>query len=651
VKLHAPFDHLTDEITVVVDSTPPKVVISYPERGATIQGTGDPIVIQGVITEDVGTITSFVINDKAVGIGEDGSFTVEMTPYWGVNLIEAYAQDSNGNQGKLTPSYQYAPGYTSFVATNAEGVKVDDGMEIMLGESFLDDGVHDHKDIDDAATLLEVVLTNLDLETVVNGALNGAQGSQSLGSIGIGPVSVDAVLSYTVQVVPPTDIGVTKVSLDSVKGGIAFEIEIGDDNDPGLDVTLNVQAKIDLEFNGFSVGDASLNLNTGITVQRMKITGILMMDMPKGQELTADLENLTLEMDGVEVDPIEDVWIDFNVSIPLVGSFNQQYLLSDIIDVNTLTDQILDPLLDSLTDVILQVLEPILDQFAGDIMAAVLNSFGIQDTLSLPNFMNPSAPEIEVQYYTDLTSVHFDEPGGELGLSIGFFTEKNVDQDPLGAIQRHACLANNPEEFSYDWDHELALALKTDALNGLFYAIWSSGLLNGTVDLGAIVGGSLPIPVDTMGINMNFLAAPIINDCSKAAGVQIQVGDVFLDLSGDLLGIPLDADAYVDLTLMAVFKTKDDGFYIEIGELKDFDVEVVDVGPNADYDDMKMLLEEELPKILGSFLVGQEFGPIELPTIDLGEIVPGVPAGSVLEFQDLEIGKASGYVVIEGELD
>ena len=127
--------------------------------------------------------------------------------------------------------------------------------------------------------------------------------------------------------------------------------------------------------------------------------------------------------------------------------------------------------------------------------------------------------------------------------------------------------------------------------------------------------------------------------------------DLFLDLAGSLLGIELDADAYVDLSLLASFKTKENGFYIEVGDLKNFDVEVVDVGPNADYEEMRSLLEDELPAILASFLVGQEFGPIALPVIDLGDSVPGVPQGSVLEFQDLEISKSSGYVLVEGELD
>jgi hypothetical protein len=649
VKLHAPFDTLTDERMITVDGTPPKIVITFPERGVQIVGNGEPLTVTGVITEDVGSIASFIVNDQTVGIGDDGAFSVDITPKWGVNLIEAYAKDSNGNQGKLTPTYQYSEGFTSFVATDAEGVKVPDGMEIMLGESFLDDGVHDHQDIDDMATLLEVILTNLDLEQVINDALSGVAGSQPLGQL----LGFEATLSYSLLVVPPTDVGPTKVSLDSIDGGIKFSIEIGDQTQPGLDLTMQLQGLITVEEPLFNtqIGEASLNLNTGATIQRMKISGTLMMDKEEGGDLSADLNDLKMELEGVELDPIEDVYIEMTLTPPFVAPISANFNLSDLIDINALTDSVLDPAIATLSDVILQFLEPTLDQFMGTIIEIVLDSFGIQETLAVPNFLNPSAPEIEIQYYTEMSSVHFDEPGAEMGLGIGFYTPKGIEKDALGAIQRFSCLADYPSEFTYDWEHELALALRTDALNGLFFSIWWSGLLNGPLDLAGVVGGGLPIPVDTMSLSMEFLAPPVLNDCSKASGIEIQVGDMFLDLAGSLLGFDLDADAYADLTLLATFKTKEDGFYIEVGDLKDFDVEVVSVGPNADYEEMKSLLEDELPTILGAFLVGQEFGPIELPVIDLGDSIPGVPEGSVLEFQDLQIGKSSGYVLIEGELD
>jgi len=454
-------------------------------------------------------------------------------------------------------------------------------------------------------------------------------------------------------VVPPTDIGVTKASLDSIPGGIKFEIEIGDPAQAALDLTLQLQGLITVTeplFNS-NIGEASFNLNTGATIEKMKISGTLMMNKPEGGTLTADLNDLAMELEGVQLDPIEDVYIEMELTPPFVQPIQANFNLSDLIDINALTDSVLDPVIASLSDIILMVIEPTLNEFAGSIIEIVLDSFGIEETLEVPNFLNPSAASIQVQYYTEMSSVKFDDPGAELGLAIGFYTEKGLEKENLGAIQRFSCLADYPSEFTYDWAHELALALRTDALNGLFYSIWWSGLLNGPLDLGGVAGGGLPIPVDTMSLSMSFVAPPVINDCSKAAGVEIQVGDLFLDLAGSLLGIELDADAYVDLSLIASFKTKEDGFYIEVGDLKNFDVEVVEVGPNADYEEMRSLLEDELPTILSAFLVGQEFGPIALPVIDLGESVPGVPAGSVLEFQDLEIGKSSGYVLVEGELD
>jgi len=55
--------------------------------------------------------------------------------------------------------------------------------------------------------------------------------------------------------------------------------------------------------------------------------------------------------------------------------------------------------------------------------------------------------------------------------------------------------------------------------------------------------------------------------------------------------------------------------------------------------------------LIGNLLVGESFGPIELPSVDLSETTPGIPQGSVLEFQNLTLSQSSGYVLIEGDLE
>jgi hypothetical protein len=90
---------------------------------------------------------------------------------------------------------------------------------------------------------------------------------------------------------------------------------------------------------------------------------------------------------------------------------------------------------------------------------------------------------------------------------------------------------------------------------------------------------------------------------------------------------------------------------VTIGQFEFFDVEVISSTEDVlGLFDVRDLLENQLGGILGNFIAGQTFGPIALPAIDLGGIVPGLPAGLAFELGDLSVTKDQGYVVISGDL-
>jgi hypothetical protein len=647
VTLDAPLSGLTDDLTLTVDGTPPVITITHPERGSTLQGSGEAFKVTGFVSEEIGTISSFLVNDVEVSLTADGSFSTLMTPEWGLNVIMVEAVDSNGNKGKISPSFQYSSGYASFIDEDAKGLTIDDGLQIRLAQSFLDDGDHDPTKIDDMATLLEVILTNMDVETLINSALSGLAGTQPLANIS----GFSANLDYTIQVIPPTDVGTTFVTLQCVEGGIEVTVVIGEDGAPGLDLTLQIPATIsvDAPFVG-TIGTSTLAIDTGLTINKMVFSGLILLDMPQGGSLTADLENLDLELVDVQLDPIEDITVEMSLTPPFVAPITWTGNLSQLIDLNTLTDALLDPVLASATDAFITAIEPLLDDFAGDIMGIVTDIAEINVPVDIPSFLNPNSPDITLDIYTNLTFLHFTGLGAEIGMSFGTYTAKNVDRTPLGSIRREGCLIDAPELFNYDWAHELGVAIKTDSLNALLFSFWRSGALNGPIDLSSL-GDSSPIPVAGLDIATEFYLAPILYECGEADGAVIQIGDLRLDLVGTLLGLNLDAVAFLDISLNAIFETKPDGFYITIGEVDDFDMEVEEMVEGTGSDAVKELLEEHLAGLIGNLLVGQSFGPIELPSVDLSESITGLPAGSVLQFQDLTVSQSSGFVLIEGELE
>ena len=86
----------------------------------------------------------------------------------GLNVVDVQGFDAAGNVAGQAIGYYYSTAYQTFEEKTIDEVKVDEAMKVFLGKEVIDDGDHD-ANIDDLATLIEVVLTQADL-----GALLGA---------------------------------------------------------------------------------------------------------------------------------------------------------------------------------------------------------------------------------------------------------------------------------------------------------------------------------------------------------------------------------------------------------------------------------------------------------------------------------------------
>ena len=86
---------------------------------------GNPAVKSGKKTEEeviLEFIETFEVGGISVPVAEDGSFQTVMLPQWGVNLIDAWAEDEYGNQSKLSPSFQYSSQYLGYADATLEDV-------------------------------------------------------------------------------------------------------------------------------------------------------------------------------------------------------------------------------------------------------------------------------------------------------------------------------------------------------------------------------------------------------------------------------------------------------------------------------------------------------------------------------------------------
>ena len=657
---------VSDTLSLICDDQGPEITITYPPRGATLTGAdGDVVTVTGTVTENLGTIEALVINGVAAALDDNGNFQAALTPEWGTNFVGIYANDSHGNQGKLTPSFQFTSSYVSFVEADAQGVKVDDGAQALLGQGVLDDGVHDPADIDDLATLLEVVLTNIDIPAALQGQ-NGAVVTQVFPLQGVslfsGLFTLDGDVTVAVRIVSPTDIGPTAVTLDSTTGGVDTEIALGDQLNTGLVLNLEVDVVLSAEAKaaGINVGTASgtATIPNQATSQTITVNAKLILDKPPGGDLTAGIEGLNLGFSNLDLDVLTDVEFTFTLQFPIGGPQTFTVSLTDLgLDLQSITDALIDPLVSALGGFIADLVAPLLEGFASDALQGLIEQLQLSFDFELPDFLGTGKDPVAVNVYTELTSALFLDEGGQIGLGLGAYAPKGASNthEPDGAIKRSGCLVGDSEELVYDWGSELGFGLQTDSLNMVFFALWWSGFIHGPIDVGSLLGDSAPIPLDDFVLDLDPYASPVINDCSKADGVLLEWGDVEAKIAGNLLGLGIDATVFLDLQLLVNFDATEEGLFVVLEDLKYFDVEVVAVGPDVSEADNRMLLEEQLEPLLATFLVGESFGPIEIPSLSFDGLIPGLtlPPGTdtSLDLGPIEVTKDSGYVLIETDLD
>lgn len=689
VRLDDPLSSLTDTLDLLVDITPPEIVLEFPPRGATLDATDGPVIARGRVIDPFG-IGSVVIEGQPVVVGADGRFTHQLESKWGLNVLNIVARDRANNIAEKSPTYAYSDDWTSFVDQNAEGLQRPDGLVVLLGQNFFDDGVHDPAKLDDLATLFETLLSTIDLRSVLGSALSGVNQRTPIvdqttridiiPNVSWANVTLRGDFVLTLEAAQTTGIARPWVGIDSRDGGIDFDITFGTDETPAL--AIDLVFRVALEFEVLSEGCSPFGClpnAPGTAVGEVLVTSRLAMgdfdismsvDMEKTFQSPMRLEIVELSsvFGDFDIQPIEDVTLNVVVQgIPGVPPQTFSFALSSVIDLGALTGGLINPIANAAGQILPALVNPLIADLVGPILSGLFDLLVIDTTLPIPNLLG--GPTLDLGFYTELSTVDFTDDGGTVGLSAGLHSEFGIDlpslgmegdlheENPLGAIVRNDCLGLSESELVWTWDPSIGIGVKTDVLNAAFFAAWWTGLLNAPLDLSALGGGGLPIPIDNLSIELEWLLPPMLNDCSKGP-MRAQIGDLYVKLTGNALGFPIEVEMYTDLTIGVEFVSYDggeggpSGLSLRFGAITDSDVEVayLDDGGLGSLFDVRVILES-LPDLIGGFISGQEFGPFELPATDLSSIIPGVPAGTSLGLGNLQVKPIAGYAILGGDLE
>jgi hypothetical protein len=633
------FPSLSAEITLTCDSVGPLVLITDPVRGWT--WNGDPLVkVKGTCIDATSAVKSLTISGVAVPVNGDGSFEYDMTSVWGLNAIIWASSDEWGNATDGVQTYYYS---TKWYATDFDKPKeseINDGIGIWLSQKILDNGTHNHAHPNDIATVIEVVLGSLDLNTLLGGGAVIAPIKLALGPI---TLNVTPSVKNLKLGDPAQNGGFPLVDLNVLKDGIQMKAKIYKFS-ADLDLDIQIPPLPGLKTVTTIAAD-EIDLSLDILLSKDPTTGKLI-SQAKNTKIT--FQNLTVLPNG-----------------PLANFLN-----GIGIPLNTFLAQIESAILAPLTNLLTGALGPQLDSLIGGALGNALGALAINTTIPLGPFIGKGDPVL-LKLTTDIGSIGFQEAQGLIfGLSASMTAEKKVAHTTLGSIGRAGCLADKakPEVFNPTEKYGLELGAADDFLNQLFYSLWNGGGLQLTIDSSVIGSATAQFGITDMSIETDFWLPPIVNECLPATPgkkpgemmLHFQIGDIGLHAKLNFSGTPIDMHAFVtvqaDLGLLVGPLPNDPtNTAISVSSVniapENIHMEIVSINQEAAAlgGTFKSLITGIVPGMLPG-LLGNTLSQIQLPSIDLSTLSPQIPKGTLLTFSLQEMLNAAGYTYIGGTL-
>jgi len=666
--LAPPDDAIKGELTLYCDESGPEIVLFKPERGATL--TGDPMVdVEGEVIDSLSPTVEIEINGKAVPVDPDGKFYHVVEGFHGMNILTVKGYDGFGNDSKIVQSFYYSTDYVDYSTEDISDVLLEQSLLIYLGQNFLDDGDHDKTHIDDLATLVEILLDSISLDMlggampVVDTVIPNLVNLPLLNVAGF-ELSFTGDLGLVVYI-DQISLAEPYVGMKSRDGGIDMTLSFsGTQQDPGIFVQLYIELDFILTVTSKLGGNQlfTAGINPGVAVQTsLGVETLLVeasMDISKapGEDIQFALANLNVEPKGIHIEPLQDLKIDlgavnFNgnqlIDLPVI---ELGQLVSGINDI--LSSYIIDPVLNFVIPGLLDLLEPIIEDQVGNLIGDLLNQFEVVLPIPLPQL--PGAEKsVEITFKTALSSVQFTTQGGELGLGAGFYAPKGIDREVLGSILRAGCGSGAFGTPVFDTAEKFQIGAAMDMVNELFFSLWYGGGLALKLDSSVLGGLSLDeYGVSDLGVGTTFWLPPILDDCTAKGMVEVQIGDLLIDLSFKMMGMPVKINMFVSAALDAVLTGQGNEIGIQINGITDIGTQLVSVEGDLGLlgFDIEQLVEGVLVPMIVEQVSNLSLGSFPIPEIDLSSLLPGLPPGTKLSLGNLEIKMSKGYLVFGGEL-
>jgi hypothetical protein len=597
------------ERELLIDVSPPTVVVTSPTPGAEMLESEDPVIeVAGTISdENPEAMLAVFVNGVSVPVAEDGSFSTELTPQFGINHIVVEGRDGFQAPVEKHMDVMWAPGYLA-PDEGTTGFNIEDALQLQIGQRFFDTNTNG-TDLDlttdpvvarDLASIVELVLWHMDLSALLEGGFN-------LGD--------DDVLAVEITEVTIGDAFVDVVIIDDDVQG-----------ERGLDLFIHLDEVFIGMAGEFSFGDTTLVIQGGLQADLRASARLTMALQPDGS-VVVDVINVEANVSG----GITPLFVGDDG--PELNSFFDGFGDSFVGLINELLEAELIP---TFTDALPALFEGLLVEIGGLLADLVLE---------LDTGMGEPVTVIIDGAIANLDIVQ----GAPTGSNPGHITVRmNVDVEALGAPihpdSRGAPQADAMPMAPFNSFSGIQLAVRQDFVNGLLHALWNAGLLEGDVSLGsteAEVHAALPPVVRD---------APINTTC-RVDGVRcdviLQIGQLEVGAFGQRFGIHAEAGAVVSVA--------DGQVSLAIQEIPEVTVwDMTDEGgfitPSVVRD---LVIDSVWPDLFGA--IGADLTiPLPLPNLGelgLGEFAPALNDATLdlIMLQRLDV--ASGYLGLSVDLE
>jgi hypothetical protein len=571
-----------------------EIVIDMPDRGTTVCGLTS-VTASGHVTAPGAQVVSLTLNGQPLAAGSGGGFSSSVQAEHGTNVIVIEASDSLGRTDRAVRAFLYGEEFHPPPEQDEEAAFVKDGVLLFLDKEVIDDDYL--ADVDDFATVAFLMLEGLDVESLLAGTKQAE---------GEGPSFLWCTWDVTVTNV---DYAVTQVDFYPVPDGLHLTAEIS-----GLSADVSAIASMCPD----AVGT--------VFVEKIVLDAVLTAALGPLKTIELQTESVDVEITGVNV----------NMTGGAASLFDWL--------VNLFSESLADELEQTLEEKISSTLVPALETALASVadfektFETLPTIWGDDDTVWMTVRVRPS-------------SLKLDWDGAWIGVEGSVGTSWGGLHASPGSLARAGCLDGFEQPFSLPSSSPMEAAVHDDVLNEILFAMWYGGLLKTEIGPGFLDQYVSGYGLKDAHASADALLPPVVTDCNGA--LEVQIGDAFVSASFSVGESEGSFEAYGSSSIELTLWASDGELGLTVGGVKTMAFEVVSVGGIFEGNDavMESVLNGVLIDSLLQALSTSALASIPIPEIDLGGLVPGIPAGTTIALYPTSAVHADGHTVLTGKVE